>query len=206
MQSSTPGRSEKMLQRICVFCGSSSGTRDAYAQAARELAVEIVRRKLGLVYGGGSVGLMGVLADTVLERGGEVIGVIPKPLATRELAHTRLSEMRVVGSMHERKALMATLADGFIALPGGLGTFEETLEILTWSQLGIHRKPVGALNVEGYFDGLLTLLSHAEQEGFVRREYGKLLLFSETPAALLDAFSAWSPPALPGYWLDFGQA
>ncbi|HEV8473229.1 MAG TPA: TIGR00730 family Rossman fold protein, partial [Methylomirabilota bacterium] len=131
------------MTRVCVFCGSAVGVREEYAAAARDLAAELARRKVGLVYGGGSVGLMGVLADAALARDVEVIGVIPRPLASRELAHAGLTEMRVVGSMHERKATMASLVDGFIALPGGLGTFEETLEILTWSQLGIHDKPVG---------------------------------------------------------------
>ncbi len=154
------------MRRICVFCGSAEGARPAYRDAARALGRELATRGLGLVYGGGSVGLMGVLADTVLAEGGEVIGVIPGPLATRELAHTGLTELRVVGSMHERKATMARLSDGFVALPGGLGTLEETLEVLTWTQLGIHRKPVGVLNVEGYWDGLERMLGHA---GGIRR-------------------------------------
>jgi len=188
------------MKRVCVFCGSSAGGRPDYADAARELASELVSRRIGLVYGGGSIGLMGVLADQVLAKRGEVIGVIPKPLATRELAHTGLTEMRLVETMHERKALMASLVDAFMALPGGLGTFEETHEILTWSQLGIHRKPVGVLNVAGYFDGLWSLLSHAHREGFVRREYLDLLLFRESPVALLDAFASWTPPPLPRYW------
>ncbi len=193
------------MKRICVFCGSSVGARPEYADAARELAAELVRRRLGLVYGGGSVGLMGVLADEALARGGEVIGVIPRPLATKELAHAGLTAMHVVESMHERKAKMASLVDGFIALPGGLGTFEETLEILTWSQLGIHRKPVGVLNVEGYYDGLIKTLAHAVKEGFVRPEYFALLLFADTPAELLDAARAWRPPALPAAWLSPSQ-
>jgi hypothetical protein len=193
------------MKRICVFAGSSVGARPDYAGAARELAAELVRRKLGLVYGGGSVGLMGVLADAALAHGGEVIGVIPRGLATRELAHTGLTEMRVVESMHERKALMASLVDGFIALPGGLGTFEETLEVLTWSQLGIHRKPVGVLNVARYFDGLLRMLAHAVGEGFVRREYLALLLFADTSAALLDAVAAWQPARGGGAWLGPSQ-
>ena len=189
------------MKRICVFCGSSEGARAAYADAARALAGELVRRKIGLVYGGGSVGLMGVLADAALAAGGEVIGVIPGPLAARELAHPGLTEMRVVGSMHERKATMASLVDGFIALPGGLGTFEETLEILTWAQLGIHEKPVGVLNVEDYWDGLLRMLYHAVREGFVKREYLALLLFADTPAELLDRFERWRPPTVPRGWL-----
>ena len=193
------------MKRLCVFCGSSPGARPAYAEAARALGAALARRRIGLVYGGGSVGLMGALADAVLAEGGEVIGVIPRPLATRELAHPHVTEMRVVGSMHERKATMASLVDGFIALPGGLGTLEETLEILTWSQLGIHRKPVGVLNVEGYYDALLQLLSHAVREGFVRRDYFSLLLFADKPAELLDRFAAWQPPTLPRAWLTSSQ-
>jgi hypothetical protein len=190
------------MKRICVFAGSSTGVRPEYAQAAQALAAELARRGLGLVYGGGSVGLMGVLADTALAQGVEVIGVIPGPLATRELAHSGLSDLRVVGSMHERKATMASLVDGFVALPGGLGTLEETLEVLTWSQLGIHEKPVGLLNVVGYFDPLRSLLTRAAAEGFVRREYLDLLLSADTPAALLDAFVAWRPPTLIRAWLS----
>jgi uncharacterized protein (TIGR00730 family) len=181
------------VKRLCVFCGSSEGARPAYAHAARRLGRELVARKLGLVYGGCSVGLMGVLADTVLGGGGEVIGVIPEPLVSRELAHTGLTELRVVGSMHERKATMASLVDGFIALPGGLGTLEETFEILTWAQLGIHAKPVGVLNVEGYWDGLRRLLAHAVEERFVRPEYAALLHFADTPTDLLERFEAWRP-------------
>ena len=193
------------MKRICVFCGSSVGVRPAYANAARAMAAELIRRRLGVVYGGGSIGLMGVLADAMLERGGEVIGVIPRPLASKELAHTGLTEMRVVDSMHERKALMASLANGFVAMPGGLGTFEETLEILTWSQLGIHRKPVGLLNVEGYYDGLLTMIAHAIAEGFVPAEYRALSVTASTPAALLDLMESWRPPDSPGRWLNLSQ-
>jgi uncharacterized protein (TIGR00730 family) len=193
------------MKRICVFCGSSTGARPAYADAARLLAAELARRKLGLVYGGGAVGLMGVLADAALAEGGEVIGVIPAPLASREIAHKGVTDLRVVASMHERKATMASLVDGFIALPGGLGTLEETLEILTWSQLGIHRKPVGVLNVEGYYDGLLRLLTHGVREGFIRPEYFALLLFADTPAEMLDRFAAWQPPAFPRAWLAPSQ-
>lgn len=193
------------MKRLCVFAGSSRGSRPEYAAAAGELAAELARRRLGLVYGGGSVGLMGVLADAALAHGAEVIGVIPQGLATRELAHAGLTELRVVGSMHERKALMAALVDGFVALPGGLGTFEETLEVLTWSQLGIHRKPVGLLNVAGYFDGLRTMLGHAVTEGFLRREYLELALFAATPAALLEAIAAWEPPPIVRAWLGPGQ-
>jgi uncharacterized protein (TIGR00730 family) len=181
------------------------GGRTAYADAARALAAEMMRRHLGLVYGGGAIGLMGVLADTALAAGGEVIGVIPRPLASRELAHTGLTELRLVASMHERKATMAALSDGFVALPGGLGTFEETLEMLTWSQLGVHAKPVGVLNVEGYYDGLLRWLSHAVSEGFLKRENFALLLFGDTAAELLDRLAAWRPPPGPRAWLSPSQ-
>jgi len=177
------------MKRVCVFCGSSEGGRPAYAEAARRLGAELAARGLGLVYGGCAVGLMGVLADAVLGHGGEVIGVIPEPLVTRELAHTRLTELRIVGSMHERKATMVSLADGFIALPGGLGTLDETFEVLTWAQLRIHTKPVGVLNVDGYWEGLRRLLGHAVDERFVRPEHAALLLFADSPADLLDRLS-----------------
>jgi uncharacterized protein (TIGR00730 family) len=194
------------VKRLCVFAGSAEGVRSEYAAAARELAHEFRARQLGLVYGGGSVGLMGVLADAALALGVEVIGVIPRPLATKELAHTGLSELRVVASMHERKATMASLVDGFIALPGGLGTFEETLEVLTWAQLGIHQSPVGVLNTAGYWEPLRTMLSHAMREGFVRPENFALMQFADTPVALLDRFAAWRPPPMARAWLDSTQA
>jgi uncharacterized protein (TIGR00730 family) len=190
------------VKRLCVFCGSATGRRVAYADAAHALATALLDRGLGLVYGGGSVGLMGTLADAVLAGGGEVIGVLPRGLARKELAHDGLTELHVVGSMHERKALMASLADGFVALPGGLGTLEEILEVLTWAQLGIHRKPVGLVDVGGYWGGLLALLRHAVGEGFVRPEYAALLLVDPTPTALLDRFAAWRPPVTPPVWLD----
>ena len=190
------------MRRVCVFCGSSAGARPDYAEAARALARELVRRRLGVVYGGGSVGLMGILADTALAEGGEVIGVIPRGLASKELCHTGLTELRVVESMHERKATMAELADAFVALPGGLGTLEETLEVLTWSQLGIRRKPVALLNVRGYWDALLRLLTHAADEGFVRREYLGLLLTAEGPEELLEQLARWQAPGLPQAWLE----
>lgn len=194
------------MSRVCVFCGSSAGARPEYAEAARALAIALADRGLGLVYGGGAVGLMGVLADAALARGVEIIGVIPRPLATREVAHAGIGDLRLVDSMHERKALMASLVDAFVTLPGGLGTLEETLEILTWAQLGIHRKPIGLLNVGGYFDNLLRMLAYAVGEGFVRREYFALLQFADTPAELLDRFAAWQPPSLPGAWLNVRQS
>jgi uncharacterized protein (TIGR00730 family) len=195
-----------MVTRVCVFAGSSVGRHPEYAQLARALAVELARRRLGLVYGGGSVGLMGVLADTALAQGAEVIGVIPEALATPELAHPGLSELRVVASMHERKATMAQLADGFVALPGGLGTLEETFEILTWGQLGIHDKPVGLLDVAGYWRHLADLLAHGVREGFIRAEHAEFLLVGDSPSALLDRLAAWRPPRLPRPWLKPSQA
>jgi uncharacterized protein (TIGR00730 family) len=193
------------MRRICVFAGSSPGRRPEYAVTARALAKECAARGVGLVYGGGSVGLMGALADAALEAGGEIIGVIPRPLAAKELAHTGVTELRLVESMHERKATMASLVDGFIALPGGLGTFAETLEMLTWAQLGIHAKPVGLLTVAGYYDGLLQWLSHATVEGFVRREHMALLLVANAPGELLDRFATWTPPAGPRPWMKPSQ-
>ena len=193
------------MKRVCVFAGSATGHRAEYAEAARDLAAELGRRRLGLVYGGGSIGLMGVLADTALAAGVEVIGVIPRPIASKELAHAGLTELRLVATMHERKAMMAALVDGFVALPGGLGTFEETLEMLTWSQLGVHAKPVGLLNAGGYYDGLLRWLAHAVSEGFLLRTNLGLLLFGDTAAELLDALAAWRPPAGPRPWLDASE-
>lgn len=193
------------MKRVCVFAGSSTGARPDYADAARALARELTRRRIGIVYGGGSVGLMGVLADTALADGGEVIGVIPRGLASRELAHAGLTEQRVVGSMHERKATMAALVDAFVALPGGLGTLEETLEVLTWSQLGIHAKPVGLLDAAGYYAGLRAFLGHAVAEGFVRRQYLGLFVHAASPPALLDALERWRPPPIARAWLDESQ-
>ena len=190
------------MKRVCVFCGSAPGRREAYAETARAMARALVDRGLGLVYGGGSVGLMGILADAVLEAGGEAIGVLPRGLARKEYAHERLTELHLVGSMHERKALMASLADGFVGLPGGLGTLEEVFEVLTWAQLGIHRKPVGLVDVDGYWAGLRAFVRHAETEGFVRPEYAGLLLVEPSPTALLDRFAAWRSPVGSPAWLD----
>jgi len=184
------------MKRICVFCGASEGARPSYAEAARQLGAELVARGLGLVYGGCAVGMMGALANAMLSRGGEVIGVIPQALVTRELAHPGLTELRVVGSMHERKATMASLVDGFAVLPGGLGTLDETFEALTWAQLGIHGKPIAALNVEGYWEGLRALIDHAVRERFVSPDYARLLLFADTPTDLLDQLAAWRAPEI----------
>jgi uncharacterized protein (TIGR00730 family) len=190
------------MQRLCVFCGSSTGARPSYSAAACALGAALARRGIGLVYGGGSIGLMGVVADTVLAAGGQVIGVIPRGLYSAEIAHAGLSEMRVVSSMHERKAVMASLADGFVALPGGLGTFEELLEMLTWLQLGIHRKPVAVLDVEGYWRGLRMLLDDAVAAAFIEPARADMLLVERDVDALLDRALGWTPPELPRIWLQ----
>ena len=189
------------MQRICVYCGSSPGRRPVYAENARKLAQLLVERGLGLVYGGASVGVMGVLADAVLAAGGEVIGIIPHGLVAKEVGHTGLSDLRVVDSMHERKALMADLADGFIALPGGFGTLEELFEIMTWAQLGMHRKPCGLLNTDGYYDGLIAFLGHAAAERFVKDIQLDMLLVEKEPSRLLDRFVHYRAPLVPK-WLS----
>jgi uncharacterized protein (TIGR00730 family) len=174
------------MRRLCVFCGSSVGGRPEYAAAAREFAAAAVRRGLGLVYGGGNIGLMGVVADAALAAGGEVIGVIPSALQSKELAHAGLTELHVVRGMHDRKALMADLSDAFAALPGGFGTGDELFEILTWAQLGLHDKPIGLLNIAGYFNSLLAWLDHMVAESFLRPKHRDLLLTRSEPEALLD--------------------
>jgi uncharacterized protein (TIGR00730 family) len=181
------------MRRICVFCGSSSGARPEYAAAARAVGEGLAARGIGLVYGGGRVGLMGELAESALRAGGSVIGVIPQTLAAREVAHEGLTELRVVPSMHARKALMAELSDAFVALPGGLGTLEELCEVLTWAQLGIHAKPCGILNVDRYFDPLLALLDHAAREGFVKREHRAILIDEVDPGRLIQRISSLPP-------------
>jgi uncharacterized protein (TIGR00730 family) len=182
------------MTRICVFCGSSPGADPRYLEAARDMGRTLAARGLGLVYGGGSVGLMGAVADAALEAGAEVIGVIPQVLRIRELAHRRLTSLRVVGSMHERKALMAELSDGFIALPGGMGTLEELSEVLTWAQLGLHARPCGLLDVAGYYDPLIAFFDRAVEAGFLRREHRRLLVTGATPSSLLEQFQAFIPP------------
>ena len=188
------------LRTVCVFCGSFAGTRPEYRETAIGLAEALVAGGARLVYGGGRVGLMGVLADAVLAAGGEVIGVIPHHLVAQEVAHQGLTELRVVGSMHERKRLMFELSDGFIALPGGLGTLEELLEIATWGQLGLHRKPIGVLDVRGYFAGLVSLLDHAVAEGFLQPRHRALLVLDDSAARLLGRLAerAGAEPAQPG--------
>jgi uncharacterized protein (TIGR00730 family) len=184
------------MRRVCVFCGSSVGARPEYAEAARALARELTRRGIGLVYGGSRVGVMYEIAATALEAGGEVIGVIPQELVDKEVAFTGLSDLRIVGSMHERKALMAELSDGFIALPGGLGTIEELLEVLAWAQLGLHKKPCGLLNVCHYFDALVGFLNHAVGQRFIKPEHLGMLLIEEDPEALLARFGRYHAPSV----------
>ena len=189
------------MKRVCVFCGSNVGARPVYADAARAVGGALARRGCGLVYGGGCIGLMGIVADAVLAHGGEVIGVIPEALVAKELAHRGLTELRVVGSMHERKASMADLADAFIALPGGYGSFEELCEMLTGAQLGLHRKPSGLLNVDGYYDPLLALFDRAVTERFVRPVHRALVLEDRDPDRLLDRLAGYEPPTLEK-WID----
>jgi uncharacterized protein (TIGR00730 family) len=179
-----------LLKRVCVFCGSRKGSRPEYVEAVRVLGVRLAERDLGLVYGGGGIGLMGELADAVLDAGGEVIGVLPEALEIREVGHPRVADLRIVNSMHERKKLMAELSDAFVATPGGLGTLEELFEILTWRQLGLHTKPCGLLEVNGYFEPLLRFLDQSVEEEFVRSKHRELLLLSERPDDLIDQLEA----------------
>jgi uncharacterized protein (TIGR00730 family) len=181
---------DQLKGKICVFTGSRQGGRAEYADAARSLGRALVLRNFGLVYGGGRVGLMTIIADTVLELGGHVTGVIPENLVAREVVHTGLSELRVVRSMHERKAVMADLADGFIAMPGGIGTLEELFEVLSWAQLGLHNKPCALLNVDGYYRRLIDFLDHAVAEEFLKPKHRSLLLIESEPETLLDRCTA----------------
>lgn len=183
------------FQRLCVFCGSKTGNQAAYAEAARVLGEVLVREGIGLVFGGGRIGLMRIIADTVLDGGGEAIGVIPRGLAKKEVAHERVTELHVVDSMHERKALMADMSDGFIALPGGLGTLEEIAEAFTWGQLGIHQKPCGILNVDGFYDELIAFLDTATAHEFLNPGQRALITVATEPEALLEAMRNYRPPA-----------
>ncbi|MFN2427138.1 MAG: TIGR00730 family Rossman fold protein [Candidatus Binatia bacterium] len=185
------------LDALCVFCGSSHGARAAYTVAAEALADELARRGTRLVYGGGNIGLMGVIADAALARGVHVTGIIPRGLADKELAHHGIDDLRIVDSMHARKALMAELSDGFLAMPGGIGTFEEWFEVLTWAQLGIHHKPCGLLDVEGYYSDLLALLDRSVAEGFLKPKHRAKVVVAEDAAGLLDAMQRWRPIAEP---------
>jgi uncharacterized protein (TIGR00730 family) len=189
------------MERICVFCGSSPGARPEYAATAAELGRELVERGIGLVYGGAHVGLMGTIADSVLGAGGEAIGVIPRSLVDKEIAHTTVSDLRVVGSMHERKALMVELSDGFVTLPGGSGTLDELFEAFTWAQLGIHRKPIGLLDVCAYWTPLLAFLDHAVEQRFLRADHRDTLLVEREPRALLDRLQSYEPRTV-DKWID----
>ena len=190
-----------MPRRICVFCGSSPGARPSYAAAAATLATRLVERGIAIVYGGGSVGLMGALADAAIQAGGEVIGVMPRSLVEKGVAHPRLPDLRVAGSMHERKALMAELSDAFIALPGGYGTLDEFCEALTWTQLGLQRKPCGILNVEGYYDPLLALFDRAAAERFVKPVHREMVISDSDPESLIVRLLACQPPVA-DKWMD----
>ena len=192
------------MKSVCVFCGGNPGKNPAYLAAARALGITLAQSGLALVYGGAQVGLMGAVADAALQHGGEVFGVIPEFLAAREIAHLGVTRIEVVSSMHERKARMAARADAFVALPGGFGTLDELFEILTWSQLGLHRKPCAVLNVEGYFDGLLAFLDRAQDEQLLRPEYRAMLLVESEPARLVERMRAHNPPVV-ATWLKPGQ-
>jgi uncharacterized protein (TIGR00730 family) len=189
------------MRRICVFCGSSAGSRPEYRAAAEELGTELARLNIGLVYGGGNVGLMGVVADAILRAGGEAVGVIPKHLMAREVGHKGLTKLHVVHSMHERKALMADLSDAFVALPGGFGTLEEFCEAVTWTQLGLQAKPCGVLNVLGYYTPLLAMFDHAVEERFLKPQNRGLVLARGSAAELLRALEEWHPARVEK-WLD----
>jgi len=182
------------MRRICVYCGSNTGERPEYAAAAKQLADVLVRHELELVYGGADKGIMGIIANAVLEQGGKVHGVIPQMLAEKEIAHQGLTELHVVASMHARKTMMAALSDGFIAMPGGYGTLEEIIEIITWGQLRFHDKPCGLLNVDGFFDHLLAYLDHSNAEGFLRRENRDMLLVDRDPVGLIQQFERYAAP------------
>lgn len=187
------------MKKLAVFCGSSDGASPAYKEGAVQLGKEMARRGITLVYGGASVGIMGTVADAVLEAGGQVIGVIPQMLEDREISHRGLTELIVVGSMHERKMKMAELADGFIALPGGPGTMEEYFEIFTWAQLGLHQKPCGILNVNGYYDLLISFFDHMNEQQFLQDKYRAMALVADSPDELIEKFNTYTPPTVKTY-------
>jgi uncharacterized protein (TIGR00730 family) len=184
------------LKRLCVFCGSSFGVNPAYVKAASDLGNAIAKRNICLVYGGARVGLMGEIASTVIRAKGEVIGVIPKDLVEKEVAHSNLSDLRIVGTMHERKSLMAELSDGFIAMPGGFGTMEEIFEAITWAQLSFHDKPCGFLNIKGYYNDLIKFLDHSVEENFIVPEHRAMIIIDDEPESLLDKFLNYEPPKI----------
>ncbi|WP_298956493.1 TIGR00730 family Rossman fold protein [uncultured Methylobacterium sp.] len=190
--------------RLCVFCGSNDGVAPLYREGAQALGRHLAETGIDLVYGGGKVGLMGAVADAVLAAGGRAIGVMPRPLVEKEIAHHGLTELRVVGSMHERKALMADLSDGFVALPGGLGTFEELFEVWTWGQLGYHPKPMAVLNLGGFYDPLLGFLDHVVEQGFVREAHRGMLIVARDPEELLAGIRSYTPPSLTK-WVRSGE-
>lgn len=192
------------INSICIYCGSSPGRIEAYGTAAQALAAALVGRNIRLIYGGAGIGIMGMVADQVLKLGGQAIGVIPKALAHKEVAHPNLTELHVTQSMHERKMLMAELADGFIALPGGIGTLEELFEIWTWAQLGFHQKPCGLLNVAGYYDALISFLDHVAAEQFVKPHHRGMLMVEADPQLLLDRYVNYQPPAVK-HWVNKDQ-
>jgi len=192
------------LRSLCVFCGSNVGFKPEYAMAARRLGSILALHGVRLVYGGGRVGLMGALADAALAAGGDVVGVIPEALRTKEVAHDGLPDLRVVASMHERKALMAELSDAFVALPGGYGTLDELFEVVTWSQLGIHRKPIVLMDTAGYFGPLIGMLDHGVDEGFLRREHRALIVTASSPEEVVDRLQTARPPEV-SKWLSTGE-
>ena len=189
------------MKRICVFCGSNQGGRPEYVEAAKKLGLLLAERNIGLVYGGAKVGTMGAIADTVLDSGADVIGVMPRLLVEKEVAHSGLTELKIVDTMHERKHLMAELSDAFVALPGGLGTLDEFFEMATWAQLGMHDKPCGLLNVCGYFDNMIKFLDTAVSEAFVRKEHREMIFVHDNPKSLIDAFESYEAPAV-AKWMD----
>ncbi|SFA70437.1 hypothetical protein SAMN04515620_101194 [Collimonas sp. OK607] len=189
------------MKSLCIYCGSSPGATPVYAQAARELAKAMVEQNIALVYGGGNVGLMGIIADEVMRLGGQATGVIPEALLKKELGHNGLTQLHIVKDMHERKAMMADLSDGFIAMPGGVGTLEELFEVFTWAQLGFHQKPIGLLNVDGFYDGLLQFIQHMVSQRFLKGEQAEILIAEAQPADLLQRFRSFVPHHVPK-WLD----
>lgn len=195
-------RKESKLKRICVFCGSSAGNNSKYVNSARKLGETLTECDITLIYGGSNVGLMGEIANSMIRRNGNVIGIIPQVLVEKEVAFTNLQDLRIVNSMHERKALMAKLADGFISMPGGFGTLEETIEMLTWTQLGIHEKPLGLLNVEGYFDRLCEFIDHMVSEGFLVQGFRDMVLMDDNHEGLLNKMVKFSPPQIDKWWVD----
>lgn len=189
------------MKSLCIYCGSSPGATPVYGQAARELAQAMVEQNIALVYGGGNVGLMGIIADEVMRLGGQATGVIPEALLKKELGHNGLTQLHIVKDMHERKAMMADLSDGFIAMPGGVGTLEELFEVFTWAQLGFHQKPIGLLNVDGFYDGLLQFIQHMVSQRFLKGEQAEILIAEARPADLLQRFRSFVPHHVPK-WLD----